>query len=183
MALANYAAGGLGEKTAYLEICGHGEISHWKEINKDGYFTDQGVCYYPNLKKEQIPILLNHGYERIIMDFGDEYIAFREELLWCERKVFLLNLNPWQEFDAKKMINNVKDKSWGEAQPVYAGRNAQKAIKKAVEKECKIAVKEIPLIEDPRQVKEEAFSFMDFILGTPAKTVKKRKSLLPIKRR
>ena len=90
MALANYLASGLGEKTAYLELCGHGEVSHWKETNPKGYFTDIKIDYYPDLKREQIPILLNHPYEKIIMDFGDAYLNFREELLRCDGKIFLL---------------------------------------------------------------------------------------------
>lgn len=189
MALANYAASGLSERTAYLEIHGHGEIFHWKKTNESGYFTDGGIHFYPNLKKEQIPILLNRDYDRLIMDFGDAYDVFREELLWCERKVFLLNLNPWQEFAARKMVNTAGEESWGGIRPVYAGVNPQKKIQKNIEKECRIRIMEVPFIANPGMVGEEAFAFMDFILGSPAakekngRPAKRKKLLLPARRR
>lgn len=165
VALANYAASGLGEKTAYVELGGHSEMMYWKKTNEPGFFTDLGVHYYPDFRREQIPVLLNRDYEKIIMDFGDAYLSFREELLRCDRKIFLLNMNPWQEFAARKLVNTVKGELWGGISPVYGAVKAVKHVKKTVEKENRIRVAEIPLIENPRCVRSEHFSCMDFLLG------------------
>lgn len=183
VALANYAASGLGEKTVYVELGGHGEIAHWKTANEQGFFTDLGVCYYPDFKREQIPVLLNQGYEKIIMDFGDVYLSFREELMRCDRKIFLLNLNPWQEFAAKKLIRTVQNDDWGGIRPIYAGVNAKELTKRAVEKEYKLQIAEVPTIQNPRCITSDAFFCMDFMLGRIAGKAKRRKSLLPIRRR
>ena len=175
VALANYAASGLGEKTACLELGGHGELAHWKAVNKKGYFTDAKIHYYPDFKKEQIPVLINCAYEKIIMDFGDAYISCQGELLRCDRKIVLLNLNPWQEFTAKRMIERIQSGEWGNAVPVYASVNAVKAIKKSIEREYRISIAEIPLIPNPACVSQEAFSCMNFLSGHDAKYYKKKK--------
>lgn len=90
-----------GEKTACLELNRLGSFRHWKAVNEKNYFTDAGISYYPDVQKDKIPILLNRDYDKIIMDVGDAYIEFREELLRCDQKIVLLNLNPWQEFAAE----------------------------------------------------------------------------------
>ena len=183
MALANYLASGLGEKTAYLELCGHGEVSHWKETNPKGYFTDIKIDYYPDLKREQIPILLNHPYEKIIMDFGDAYLNFREELLRCDGKIFLLNLNPWQKYAAEKMIHTTEKDHWGGIEPFYGSVQAQKEIKKRLEKKYAIEIMDIPLLPNPRSVPAEVFPVMDSILGNPIARKKGVKSLIAIGRK
>ncbi len=68
------------------------ELSRWKTPGKSGYFTEKGVHFYPNVKREDIPILLNRDYKRLIFDFGEKYLFFREEILRCDRKIFLLNI-------------------------------------------------------------------------------------------
>ena len=183
VALANYAASGLGEKTAYLELNGHKQIGHWKNAGEDGYFQDLRVHYYPNLKKEEIPIILNRDYDRVIMDFGDAYASFREDLLRCGRKVFLLNLSRWQKFEAEKMINSVQRKDWGGIQPVYASVNAQKEIKREIERKYGTQIESIPLLPDPGRIHSNDFACMELILGYPAAKVKRKKSLIPFRRK
>ena len=93
VSLANYASSGLLEKSAYIEAGGQGELTRWKTPGKSGYFTEKGVHFYPNVKREDIPILLNRDYKRLIFDFGEKYLFFREEILRCDRKIFLLNIS------------------------------------------------------------------------------------------
>lgn len=183
VALANYAASALGEKTAYLELNKHDEIRHWKNAGENGYFKDSCIHYYPNLNKEEIPIILNRDYERIIMDFGDAYAGFREEMLRCGRKVFLLNLNFWQKFAAEKMADSVLEKEWGGIQPFYASANMQKSVKREMEKEYGIQILEIPFLENPKCVRTDAFACMDIILGRSAAKTKRKKSLIPFQRK
>lgn len=183
MALANYTASGLGEKTAYLELCGHGEISHWKEINQKGYFTDIKIDYYPDLKREEIPILMNRPYEKMIMDFGDAYLNFREELLRCDQKIFLLNLNPWQKFAAEKMIHATEDERWGRIKPFYLSVNAQKDVKKKVEKKYAVEIMEAPFLPNPRAIPAEKFPCMDSMLGNPIARRTRRNPLISIGRK
>ena len=36
---------------------GQGELTRWKTPGKSGYFTEKGVHFYPNVKREDIPKL------------------------------------------------------------------------------------------------------------------------------
>ena len=183
VALANYAASGLGEKTACVELSGHGELKKWKEAGTAGYFSDHQVCYYPDFPREKIPILLNQGYETVILDFGEAYERYREEILRCHRKIFLLNLNPWQKSAAEKMIGTVQGENWGKIQPYYASVLAGTTEKKAVEKEFKIHIDAVPIIKNPRCVEAELFSYMDHALDRTDFATAKKKRLIPIKRK
>ena len=158
----------------------YGEIAHWKEAGEQGYFTDRRIHYYPNLKREQIPILLNRDYECVIMDFGDEYFDFREELLRCDRKIFLLNLNLWQKFTAEKLLCTVQKEEWGSIQPIYASVNAQYKVKQEVEKEYRIQVTEIPSILNPVCVTSDKFAYLNMILGHSAVRAKRKNLPIPI---
>lgn len=180
VALANYAVSGLGKKTAYLELHANGEIAHWKMAGTKGYFTDKKIHYYPKLERGQIPILLNDDYECVIMDFGDEYISFREEMLRCDRKVFLLNINLWQNFYAKKLLDVVQKEDWGNIQPLYASANAQKKLKREMEKSYGIQIENIPLIQDPACITSDKFACLDRILGHSAAKAKRKNLPIPI---
>lgn len=180
VALANYAASGLGKKTAYLELHANGEIAHWKKAGAEGYFIDKKIHYYPKLKREQIPILLNCDYECVIMDFGDEYICFRKELLCCDKKVFLLNLNLWQNFYAKKLLDMIRKEEWGNIQPLYASANVQKKMKLDLENDYGIQIEKIPFIPDPVCIKSDIFACFDRILGHSAVKAKRKNLPIPI---
>ncbi len=175
VALANYAASGLGERTACLELGGHGELAHWKAVNAKGYFTDKRIHYYPDFKKEQIPTLMNSGYEKIIMDFGDAYKSCQGELLRCDRKIVLLSLNSWQKFAAEKMLEQIQSEEWGNAEPIYASVHAVKAVKRAIEREYQILVTELPILPDPACISRKEFSYFDLLLGRDAANHKKKK--------
>lgn len=180
--MANYAASGLGEKTACVEVQGHGQLSQWKTVKDSGYFTDRGVYYYPNYAKDRIPMLLNQDYEKIILDFGDAYISCREEILRCDRKLFLLNLNPWQCSAARYLIRTVQKEEWGHIQPVFGSVCASPKIKKAVEKEFQIRIEAVPLLEEPCCIPGSAFAGMHLFIGSAA--AKKQKRLrIPIRRK
>ncbi len=182
VALANYAASGLGEKTACVEIQGHGQFSQWKTAGDEGYFKDQGVYYYPDFDKDGIPMLLNMDYERIILDFGDAYLSCREEIMRCDRKIFLLNLNPWQSFAARYLIRTVQKEEWGKIQPIFGCVSASKKVRKAVEKEFQIRVAEIPVLQEPCCIPGSAFAGLNLFLGfTVAK--KQKKLRIPTRRK
>ena len=180
VALANYAASGQNERAACPELGASKELARWKEAGKDGCFKEKGVSYYPNVKREQIPILLNRSYEKILMDFSDDYSGYREELLRCGRKIFLLNLNPWQAYAARELLEEIQSDKWGNIRPVFASLNPQKMVKNAIEQEFKIQVISLPLIPDPFRIRPETFACMDFLSGGLAAKYKRRNTLLPI---
>lgn len=176
VSLANYTASGLGEKTAYIEASGHGEMSHWKNPGEMGYFTEKRVHYYPDVKRKDIPIILNRDYERVFFDFGEKYLLYREEILRCDIKIFLINLNIWQIFAAKKMLKELKEPEWGGLEPLIASAFVFPKEKQKIEKEFHISIIEIPKIPDSFAIPGRLFAIMKQLLAYTV-TEKKKRSL------
>lgn len=166
----------MGEKTAYVEVGGHDELGRWNLPAEEGYFQYQGVYYYPKFQKEKIPVLLNQDYEKIIIDFGDEYQMFRDEILRCDVKIFFLNLNPWQYFAAEKLLNELEKAEWGNITPIFASVAAVEKEKKRAEHMFGIRIEQIPIINNPLCVEMIQFSCLEQILRFPA--AKKRRKRL-----
>lgn len=171
ISLANYAASGRLEKTAYIEAGGGGELAHWRKPGELGFFEEKRVHFYPGIKKEDIPILLNREYEKIIFDFGERYLLFREEILRCDQKIFLLNLNVWQKFAAEKLLLELREEDWGGVEPLFASAFASERVKREVQKEFQIHIMEIAGISDAFSLSYKSFSMMNRLLAesVPAK--------------
>ena len=182
MALANYCASGRNERTAYVEVYGHGELSQWKKANDEGFFKEQDVYYYPDYGKERIAKMLNMDYDRIIMDFGDAYLSHREEIMRCDKKIFLLSLSPWQKFSSTYLIRTVKNEEWGSIRPVFASVAASENEIKEVEREFKIEVEQIPIMRNPCCIPGNVFSELENFLDSVPVNEGKRLSF-PFRRR
>lgn len=146
-------------------------MSHWKIAGESGFFEEKGVHFYPDVKKEDIPIILNRDYDKIIFDFGEKYLFFREEILRCDQKIFLLNLNVWQRFAAEKLLLELGKQNWGSVDPLFASAFSSGKIKNQVEKEYRIRIMEISDIQNAFLLSPESFSMMNRLLAEsiPAK--------------
>lgn len=173
ISLANYAASGLFVKSAYIEAGGQGELSRWKRPGESGYFTVKGVHFYPDVKREDIPILLNRDYEIMIFDFGEKYLSFREEILRCDRKIFLLNLNVWQYFAVEKLLRELEKEEWGKVKPLFASILPSPKEKNQIEKAFQVHIVEITGNWDAFKISGESFSMMNQLLGENAPVKKK----------
>lgn len=58
-------------------------------------FRIYDVDYYPNVKKEALPALLNSGHEILILDFGCLSNDSMDELYRCDKKLILGSAAPW----------------------------------------------------------------------------------------
>lgn len=161
---------------------GHGQLSQWKKANDEGYFMEQGIYYYPDFGKDKIPMLLNMEFDKIIMDFGDAYLSYREEIMRCDRKIFLLSLNPWQNFAAKYLVRTVKNEEWGGIQPVFGAVAASEGIKREVEREYQIHIRHVPVLPEPCCIPGSAFADLGALLSS-ASVQKEKKLRIPIIRK
>lgn len=149
-------------------------MSHWKRAEKEGYFPEKKVHYYPDVKREDIPIILNRDYERIIFDFGDQYLLFREEILRCDQKIFMMNLNTWQVYAAQKLLQELGEQNWGGIVPFFACVHGFPGEKRKIEKTFQIKIMEISGIQNPFSIPGAFFSIMDLLLAHSVKGKKKR---------
>lgn len=90
---------------AYQTICESFEESLFKE----GYFTINGIDFYPGVDEERMQLVLEHSYNVIIIDFG----CFSEEnkgaFERCEDRLIITGSKPW-EMDALNKIFSAASK-------------------------------------------------------------------------
>lgn len=156
---------------------------HLNDNREEEHFLYQKIDCYPNFLREDIPVLLNRDYERFIFDFGDQYVNYREEILRCDKKVFLLNLNPWQNFAAEKLVSTVQNTDWGGIRPVYASISFAESEKKKIEKRYHIQISQVPLIQEPFCIVPTEFLYLDMILNSNAPNTKRKKLQIHLKRK
>lgn len=138
-----------------------------------GFFEEKRVHYYPDVKKEDIPIILNRDYEKVIFDFGEKYLSFREEILRCDQKIFLLNLNIWQKFAAERLLLELKEQDWDSVTPLFVSFHDNEKVKSQIEREYQIKVLKLSGIEDAFGVSAQSFSLMNRLLGESIPTKRK----------
>ena len=143
----------------YILSLSNAQVPHTHELPRPQFFYKARLLH--NLPMPRI----NASYDCIILDFGDEYLSFREEFLHCDKKVILLSLNPWQKFTAVKLLEAMRRKSWGNIQPMYASVHTQKNIKQEIEKLYGIEIFEIPEILNPVCITPDKFACLEQILG------------------
>ena len=104
--MANYTASKLRRKTACLELADTKSFEQLKQhlrfrnlSSKTAHdsFQIHDVDYYPNVQKEDIPLLTNFGYEILILDFGRIHTDCLEELFRCDKKFLLCSNAPWRK--------------------------------------------------------------------------------------
>ena len=110
IALANFMASKQKKKTACLELSTSDAFSQLYSMPKDAsmpsYFQIHDVDYYPNVQKTDIPMLINSGYEILILDFGILTDTCLDELLRCDRKLLLCSNAPWRKAELSSCLSS-----------------------------------------------------------------------------
>lgn len=107
--LAFYMSEELGKKTALLECNNHDDLSliqtayEWSEGDARSFSFHQITCR-KKVTLEQIPIILGGDYECLILDFGTDFNANREEFLRCTTKIVIGGRAEWDQLKLLKFI-------------------------------------------------------------------------------
>ena len=107
IALANYMASKKRKKTACLELS---NTSAFEQLSRYGMpsalptktsahrsFQIYDVDYYPQVQKDNLPVLINSGYEILILDLGLLHTDCLDELYRCDKKFILCSAAPWKQ--------------------------------------------------------------------------------------
>ena len=89
----------VNDSGAFKEICKDYEESMFEE----GYFTMNGVDFYPDMECEDMQAIQTRSYNVIILDFGAYSGKNREAFERCEDKIIIAGSKSW-ELDAVNRI-------------------------------------------------------------------------------
>ena len=187
VALSCFCSSKLRKKTAYLELHERNEISSLfsnenpfscentfsrggqialcKEKQTDASIHRRRIDYYPNVACEQVPVLLNRGYEYLILDLGSSQEAKKSEFLRCDIKLVLGSLAPWK---VSYYNNFLKEYSFGDQAGqciLYFVQSGSRKTTTLFSKEHHISVQNIPFIKNPFQIEKELFSFLQNVVS------------------
>lgn len=175
IALANYTASKQRKKTACLELAatksfeqlGLCHLVH-KEV-KDAahhYFKIHDVDYYPNIQKEDLPLLTNSGYEILILDFGTLNNTCLDELFRCDRKFLLCSSAPWRKSELSSCLS-----SFGVINKMefllYLIKYGNKLDLARLALDCSIPYEQlhiVPFLQNPFHIEKEWFLFFEKLL-------------------
>ncbi len=167
--LAFYLGEEMGQRTAYLECNKHQDMSlieqayEWQREEED-YFTYGRISCYKNVAAKKIPEILSEGYEYVVMDFGTDYAASREEFLRCTRKLVLCSSSEWNLGKLLQFVRNHKEEK-GNENWHYLLPFARPSLTVRVKTLIKRRVLAVPLMEEPTRPTRSLGIFLRNILG------------------
>jgi hypothetical protein len=114
MLLAYYFSREKGLRTSYLECNSHLDFSlmqeayEWNEEDEYSFSLD-GITYYKQVTKSQIPDLINSNYDCCIMDFGIDFINARDEFIRCSNKIVVADRAIWNQSKTIEFFKTIVD--------------------------------------------------------------------------
>ena len=187
VAISCFCSSKLRKKTAFLELHERNEISCL--FSDDNPFSNENISsrggqiafcnkeqtdavihrgcvdYYPNVACEHVPMLLNRGYEYLILDLGSSPEAKKSEFLRCDIKLVLGSLAPWKIPYYK---NFMKEYCFGDQNGpciLYFVQSGSRKTTALFSKEYHISMQSIPFIKNPFQIEKELFPFLQNVVS------------------
>lgn len=131
------------------------------------HFKFHGVDYYPHVSDNEIPALLNRGYDYLILDMGSLKEADLSEFLRCDRKLVLGSLAPWKIWTYEEFFRQFdKSVNLGEGFYYLAQTGTTKKIPQ-FSKTHHISMSGVPFIKNPFHIEKELFLFLGTLLAAP----------------
>lgn len=174
IALANLCGSKLGAKTACIEFHKRDEIRflmtesrlsfRQQENSCRSYFRIYDVDYYPNASKEELPCLLNQGYQYLILDLGNAEEADFSELLRCDKKIIIGNPVSWKIDKFRKTLTRITQNTTSGEGFLYLIEMGKPKILRELSSHYHIQVRSVPFIPNPFRIEKEAFSVLQELL-------------------
>jgi hypothetical protein len=173
--LTNYCASKLKKATACLELNNTGDLASLAPENNrlsvpqpkicPTGFTIYGADYYPAVRKEDIPILMNADYSYYILDLGNSASADWNEFLRCDRKLIIGSLAPWKIHYYETLLCNYASFLQTSGGFTYLIHTGDPSVLRHFARENHISMERVPFIPNPFQVEKEQFLFLQELLS------------------
>lgn len=130
-------------------------------------FKLHGVDYYPRVTGSELPVLLNQGYDYLILDIGSLREADFSEFLRCDRKLVLGSLAPWKLGTYEDFFRQFDNSpNLGEGFDYLVQTGTAKNISH-FSKTHRISMAAVPFIKNPFRLEKELFLFFGSLLAAP----------------
>lgn len=163
--MANYMVSVCRFRCAVLEWNEHGDFERMERICKGSvseknYFSVLDVDYYKCSGPEKLLFCMSEGYDRIIIDFGDDFFKQKIEFLRCDKKHVIAALSEWQIEGFLEFVREMKAeagyKSWN-----YVVSFGSEETRRQIKKKLKLPIRRIPLSEDPFALNRQLIAYFE----------------------
>lgn len=165
--LCNYCASKQKKSCAYLELHTRNEISqlvcaHTLASAESSFrhFRLHGVDYYPAVSENDVPALLNLGYDYLVLDVGTQDEGAFSEFLRCDCKLILGSLTPWKAWKYEAFFQkNGNHINLGEGFDYLVQTGTKQEVLR-FSKTHHIKMQLVPFINNPFSIEKELFPFL-----------------------
>jgi hypothetical protein len=162
--LAFYMGEERSKKTAFLECNEHHDMRliqnayEWSREEGNSFSFHKITCY-KEVPLAQVPELFGENYECIILDFGIDFAANREELLRCNTKIVIGGRSQWDIQKLKLFIDSVKNIRGSENWLYFIPQTDHKIITE-IKKEVMCSIWPVPVVSEPTAPSNDTNRFL-----------------------
>lgn len=108
-------------KTAFLECNNHMDferlqyVYEWNKEEEKSFSLDR-ITYYKQVSRVELGEILSDDYGCYIMDFGTDFISWKEELVRCGTKIIIGDQAIWNQSKIIEFLNSLENirgyKNW-----------------------------------------------------------------------
>lgn len=129
-------------------------------LQKRLHFRLCGIDFYPAVTGNEIPTILNYGYDYLFLDAGTLDEDAFDEFLRCDRKLILGSLAPWKCWKYESFFQKFENTiNLGEGFD-YLVRTGTKEEIFRFSKAHHIKMQVVPFIKNPFSIEKELFPFL-----------------------
>ncbi len=162
--LAFYYGEDLGRKTAFLECNQHHDMSliqkayEWYSEGDTGFSFHRITCF-KEANSDCITQILGEDYERIILDFGTDLLANKEEWLRCTTKIVVCGQSEWDILKLKEFVMKTQlihgSEDWNYFLPCGRAQTIE-----TLKREIKRKIWAVPEIKEPTRPDQNVKIFL-----------------------
>lgn len=156
-------------KTAYLECNNHQDFERLQnafewEKEDDKSFTLDRVTYYKKVPSSSIPEIMTEDYGCLIMDFGTDYISWKEEFIRCGTKIIIGDQAIWNQCKLMAFLSSI-DNIGGIKNCLHIIPFAEKNVIARLSKKTGRDLISIPYEPDPMILSKETYKIFQNLFG------------------
>lgn len=161
--LANYYAGFVKKKTAYISLASVNDyicIRDYYRCNETkGGFVLYDVMYSNGTGKSDIADLVSKGYDIIIINVGNKFLKYQDEIKRCSYRIVCGRINPFDNNSLCEFIKSHTDEKW-----TYLVECWESSSIRAFEREYTLTIHNFEYNINPFSIKADTINFIEDIM-------------------
>jgi hypothetical protein len=155
-------------KTAFLECNKHYDLRlieeayEWQKREK-GTFSFHNITCHKGVTSAQIPHIFGEDYEALVLDFGTDFVANREEFLRCDLKIVIGGASAWDLQKLEQFAREAEQLKGNESWFYFIPKGNEKIVAK-LRGEIRRKVWSVPMVCDPVITTNSSSRFFKSIL-------------------